>query len=38
MTATWGSRMSEFMNKYPGKYVAIVDDDIVSSGDGEFEA
>lgn len=26
------------MEKYPGKYLALVDDEIVSSGDSEFEA
>ncbi|MBU7045234.1 MAG: hypothetical protein HXS54_02270 [Theionarchaea archaeon] len=34
----WLSRMDELMEKYPGKYLALVDDEIVSSGDGEFEA
>jgi len=26
------------MEEYPGKFLAIVDDEIVSSGDDEFEA
>jgi len=26
------------MEEYPGQYLAIVDDEIVSSGDDEFEA
>lgn len=30
--------MSELMEEYAGKYVAIVDDEIVLSGDDEFEA
>ena len=38
MTSTWFYHMSEFMEEYPGQYLAIVDDEIVSSGDDEFEA
>jgi hypothetical protein len=30
--------MDELMKKYPGQYLALVDDEIVSSGDSEFEA
>lgn len=38
MTSTWFYHMSELMEEYPGQYLAIVDDEIVSSGDDEFEA
>ncbi|KYK27902.1 MAG: hypothetical protein HXS48_18535 [Theionarchaea archaeon] len=34
----WLSRMDELMEKYPGKYLALIGDEIVSSGDNEFEA
>ncbi len=30
--------MNELMEKYPGKYLALVNDEIASSGDSEFEA
>jgi hypothetical protein len=30
--------MSELMEEYSGKYLAIVEDEIVSSGEDEFEA
>lgn len=32
------SHMDELMEKYPGKYLALVDDEIVSVDDSEFEA
>lgn len=34
----WLSRMDELMEKHPGEYLALVDDEIVSSGTSEFEA
>ena len=34
----WLSHMDELMEKYPGKYLALIDDEIVSSGGSEFEA
>lgn len=34
----WLSRMDELMEKYPGQYLALMDGEIVSSGDNEFEA
>jgi len=34
----WLSRMDELMEKYPGQYLALVDGEIASSGDSEFEA
>ena len=34
----WLSHMDELMGKYPGNYLALVDDEIISSGDSEFEA
>lgn len=38
MISSWFSRMNELMEEYPEKYLAIVDDEIVSSGGDEFEA
>ena len=34
----WLSHMDELMEKYPGQYLALIDGEIASSGDSEFEA
>ena len=34
----WLSHMDELMEKYPGQYLALIDSEIASSGDSEFEA
>ncbi|MGC1119742.1 MAG: DUF5678 domain-containing protein [Candidatus Methanofastidiosia archaeon] len=33
----WLSHMDELMEKFPGQYLGLVDGEIVSSGDSEFE-
>ncbi len=34
----WFSHMDELMEEYPGQYLALIDGEIASSGDSEFEA
>lgn len=33
----WLSHMDELMEKFPGQYLALVDGEIASSGESEFE-
>jgi hypothetical protein len=37
MMTKWLSHMNELMEKFPGQYLALVDGEIVSSGESEFE-